>query len=70
VGVGAENSNLYAERLAEETHSLEALLVVWSTAAHKDADVVLLEALLVLLESANDTLESRRDLCLHSDMHQ
>jgi hypothetical protein len=62
VSVGAEDGNLHAERLPEESHGLEALLVIRPTATHKNTDVMLLEALLVLLESANDTLESRRDL--------
>lgn len=51
-----------AESLAEETHGLEALLVVGSTAANKDANFVLLELVLVLLERLDDTLEGRGDV--------
>lgn len=60
--VGAEDLDLDAERLAEEAHGLEALLVIGATAADKDADLVLLEAVLVLLEGRDDALERRRDV--------
>jgi hypothetical protein len=58
----AEDLDLDAEGLAEEAHGLEALLVVGPAAADKDADFVELQALLVLLERADDALEGGGDV--------
>lgn len=51
-----------AESLTEEAHGLESLLVVGSSATNKDANLVLLELVLVLLERLDDALEGRSDV--------
>ena len=60
--LGAVDLDFDAERLAEEAHHLEALLVIGATTPDKDLDTVLLERALVLLERANDALEGGRDV--------
>lgn len=63
MSIWTEDLDLDAERLSEQTHSLETFLVVGSTSSNEDADFVCLKSTLVLLESTDDTLEGGSDVC-------
>ena len=62
VGVWAVDLDLDTERLAEEAHGLEALLVVGAATTDEDADLVVDEGALVLLQGTNDALEGGCDV--------
>lgn len=50
------------DRLSTKSHSLETLLVIWSSSSDPDGDVVSLKTLLELLQGSDDTLESSSDV--------
>ena len=62
VHLGAEDVHVKAELDADGLDVLETLLVVGSTTTDVDADLVVGERRLVLLEGTNDTLESGSDV--------
>ena len=62
VHLGTENVHVKAELNADSLDVLETLLVVGTSAADPDLDLVLDEKRCDLTESADDTLESGSDL--------
>lgn len=62
VHFGAEHVHVEIELLANRLDVLETFLVVWTSTADPDLDLVLVEEWSDFPESADDTLESRCDL--------
>lgn len=62
VGIGAKDTDRNTKALAKEAHGLQTLLVVGTTTTNKNLHIVVDELILVLLEGANDTLESGSDI--------
>ena len=62
VGIGAVYFDGDAEGLAEEAHGFETLLVVGSSASHKDLDVVGNELSFEVLERTDDAFEGGGDV--------
>ncbi len=62
VRLGAVDFDRHSERLSEEPHGLETLLVVRSTTSDEDLHAVIGERGLVFLKRLDDTLEGGRDI--------
>lgn len=62
MGIGSKDLYLNSKRLTKESHGLQTLLIIGSATSDEDLDFMCLYFLLVLLEGANDALESRRNI--------
>ncbi len=51
-----------AQTLSEKTHRLKTFLVVWTTTADEDFDLVVDEGIFVFLKGTDDTLEGSSNI--------
>lgn len=62
VSIGTEDADGNTQALSEQAHSLQALLVVGTTATNEDLDLVGDQLVLELLESTDNALEGSSDI--------